>query len=714
MATTFKLLGPLEVWHDDVLVPVPAGRARLLLAILLPHANGQVRPLLPGTASCPVVVTSRNELRGLSVLDGARALRLDVLAPAESAALLRAALPGDDPADLAEPAELCGHLPLALRIAVANAAARGLDAYLAELRGGDRMSSLAVEDDPQAAVRTAFDLSYRALDDDARRVFRLLGVVPGADFDRDAVAGLTGDGTGRALDRLVAANLVQHDGRGRFGLHDLVREYARELVDDREAAEGRARLCAGYLSRVVSASALLYPHAQLRTAGLDVEPGPFADRDEATRWLEAERHNVVATIVAAAAHGPRRYAWDLLFGMRVFTWARRLFDGWAEAGAAALAAARAEEDPVGEMAVELCLALHAYSLSRSREAVGHYERVIAIGDGGGFWPKGRAIALGALGSVYTEQGQLVLAARTFRRAHAADRAIGPRRGEAVSLTNLGVVLFDRGELVEARKVLDEAHELLVEAGSPVGRAMVLNVLGGIELAEGNAQAARELRERALELHVATGARRGQAATLDNLAVVACYVGDYRAAAEYAREALAVAEEADDNWNRIDALTTLGYVEHRLGDPEAALRRYRVALAAAVDSGYRLGEVHALTGVASVDPADEGAASAIGRAVEPASTTVARIVAARALAVSALVHRARGDLPAAREAARSALAIQRRHGYRSDAARTWLLVGQLVGGPEGRAALERGLRLTEEMGMPEAADARALLAASDGP
>ena len=665
----------------------------------------QVRPLLPGTASCLVVVTSRNELRGLSALDGARALRLDVLTPAESAGLLRAAMAGADPADLAELATLCGHLPLALRIAVANAAAHGLAAYLPVLRG-DRMAGLAVEDDPQAAVRTAFDLSYRALDDATRRVFRLLGVVPGADFDCAAVAELTGEGdaAGRALDRLVVANLVQHDGQGRFGLHDLVREYARELVGRREAAEGRSRLCRGYLRRVVAASALLYPHATLTVDGAEVDPGPFTDRDAATRWLEAEWPNVVAAIGDAGGHGPERFAWELLFGLRLFTWARRYFDGWADAGRAALAAARSEGDPVGEMAVRICLALHAYSVGQAHEATGHYERVVALGDGG-VWPKGRAIALNGLGNVHQQQGQLVLAARTFRQAHAAERVIGPRKGEAVSLSNLGTTLFDCGELVEARAVLGEALDLLVEVGSPVGQAMALNVLGGVELAEGDAAASRALRERALRLYRDTGARRGEAATLDNLAVLASHLGDYAAAEGFAREALAVAEEADDDWNRIDALNTLAAVEHRLGDTPAALRRYRVALRAAAASGNRLGEVHALLGLAAADPGDVEAPSTIDRAVELASAMGARMVGARALAVSAEVRRVHGDEAGARSAAESALAVQRRHGYRPDEARTLLVLGRLA---DGRSSARRALELAEEMGMPEADEARELL------
>ncbi|XVS63910.1 BTAD domain-containing putative transcriptional regulator [Actinosynnema sp. CA-299493] len=666
----------------------------------------QVRPLLPGTASCLVVVTSRNELRGLSALDGARPLRLDVLTPEESGGLLRAAMPEADPADLAELARLCGHLPLALRIAVANAAAHGLGAYLAALRGGDRVARLAVEDDPQAAVRTAFDLSYRTLDGPAQRVFRLLGVVPGADFDRDAVADLTGagDGAGRALDRLVAANLAQHDGQGRYGLHDLVREYARGLVGEAEAAEGRSRLFRGYLRRVVSASALLYPHASHTADEAEVDPGPFTDGEAAARWLAAERQNVVAVIADAAEHGPRELSWRLLFGMRVFTWARRHFDGWADAGRAASAAARSASDEVGQMAVGLCLAVHAYSVGQTQEAAEHYQRVIALGDRG-VWPKGRAIALGGLGSVHHQQGRLVRAARTYRQAHAADRAIGPRRGEAVSLSNLGTALYDCGDLVEARAVLCEALDLLVRAGSPIGQAVVLNVLGGVKLAEGDPHRSRELRERALGLFRDAGARRGQAAALDNLAVIASHLGDYPAAVEHARESLAVAEETDDNWNVVDALNTLAGVEHRLGEHLTASRRYRVALRAATASGYRLGEVQALLGVAAVDPGDEAAPSTVGRAVALASTMGARMVGARARTVSAAVHRAHGDLAAARSAAESALVTQRQYGYRPDEARTWLLLGGLTG---DRASLERALELAEEMGMPEADEARALL------
>ncbi|WP_447004489.1 BTAD domain-containing putative transcriptional regulator [Saccharothrix isguenensis] len=669
----------------------------------------QVRPLLPGTDTCLVVVTSRSELRGLAALDGARALRLDVLTPAESAGLLRAAMPEAAAAEVTELAQLCGHLPLALRIAVANAVAQGLHPYLAALRGGDRLSRLAVEDDPQAAVRAAFDLSHRTLDDPVRRVFRLLGVVPGPDFDPVAVADLAGvevGDAGRALDRLTSANLVQHDGRGRFGLHDLVREYTRELLDDRETTEGRSRLFDGYLRRAVAASTLLYPHARATTTA-EPDTSAFSDHDEALRWLETERLNLLAAVADAAEHGPRRYAWDLLFALRLFTWTRRLFDGWAETSRVALAAARSESDDVGQMAVGICLAIHDHSLSRQAEAIEHFRRVVAIGEHGA-WPWGKAIALGGLGNVYQEQGQLVLAARMFRQAHAVNRESGSTRGQAVTLCNLGTALFDSGALADARAALEESFDLLTAAGSQVGQAVVLNVLGGVSLAEGDADAARELQDRALELFRATGHRRGEAATLDNLAAIARHLGDYPVAAGLAREALAIAEDTDDHWNRIDAWNALAAVEHRLGDTRAAADRYRAALRGAAESGYALGELQALIGVALVEPGDDGALPAAGRAVELASTMGARMVGARALAALARVHRARGDRTAARSAAESALATQREHGYRPDEARTSLLLGELIGGREARSLLERALELAGSMGMPEADEARKLL------
>jgi DNA-binding SARP family transcriptional activator len=214
-----------------------AGR-RLLLVLDNARDAEQVRPLLPGGPSL-ALVTSRSELRGLQVRDGATRRQLRELDPADSVALVRAAIGADradaEPAAVDELTRLCGRLPLALVIAgerAARFAGASVAELVAELRAGqDRLDTLADLDDPATDLRAVFSWSYRALDAGTARVFRRLGLHPGVEVTLPAAAALLGAGPGEArrqLDRLVSVHLLEQLGRDRYRSHDLLREYAAE------------------------------------------------------------------------------------------------------------------------------------------------------------------------------------------------------------------------------------------------------------------------------------------------------------------------------------------------------------------------------------------------------------------------------------------------------------------------------------------------------
>ncbi|OLB79900.1 MAG: hypothetical protein AUI14_08995 [Actinobacteria bacterium 13_2_20CM_2_71_6] len=232
-----------------------AGMYRSLLAgkrilVVLDNARtaDQVRPLLPGSPTCRVVITSRDRLDGLVARDGVRRLTLGVLPPDEALTLLGTLL-GPERVDAEYDAavrlgRLCGYLPLALRIAAALSTAqpgRSLARFVADLDGPGRLDALAVERDPQAAVRAAFDLSYDALEAESQRLFGCVGLVPGPDFTVPVAAALL-DGTEeraeRLLDRLVGAHLVEEYVPGRFALHDLLRQYAAERAGEHDEGRG--------------------------------------------------------------------------------------------------------------------------------------------------------------------------------------------------------------------------------------------------------------------------------------------------------------------------------------------------------------------------------------------------------------------------------------------------------------------------------------------
>ncbi|MFB8379848.1 BTAD domain-containing putative transcriptional regulator [Streptomyces rubiginosohelvolus] len=225
---------------------------RLLIVLDNARDAEQVRPLLPGTRGCTVVITSRSRLAGLVSSDGARRIAVDVLDPDEGRQLL-GSIAGSCNVAAEEAAarrlvELCGGLPLAIRIAGANLVARNasIAAHSAELAGaGDGiLDRLRIEGDRRSTVRSAFELSYRTLPDEARRMFRLLGQLPGPEITVDASAALAGTtpaASAALLARLADAHLVR-ERAGRFGLDVLLRSYARELIGTDEAHTARRRL----------------------------------------------------------------------------------------------------------------------------------------------------------------------------------------------------------------------------------------------------------------------------------------------------------------------------------------------------------------------------------------------------------------------------------------------------------------------------------------
>lgn len=311
-------------------VDVAASLYRSLLAdkrvlVLLDNVahSDQVRPLLPGSRGCRVLLTSRDKLGGLVARDGAVPLTLNALDPAESMTLLTRLLGTDridsEPDAAASLTDLCGHLPLALRIAAANLTARPTHAiadYTTRLAGDDRLAALQMDGDPQAAVRAAFDHSYATLPDDAALLFRLLGLVPGTEITAPAAAALAGfplPQATRLLDRLARGHLIMEHTRDRYTLHNLLRLYAANLAAKDGTLDRRAaldRLYDHYLRGV-----RLYPQVAPPPVPAPVA-APTGDHTEALAWLDAELPSLMAAISHAAAHGAHTVAWQLADALR--------------------------------------------------------------------------------------------------------------------------------------------------------------------------------------------------------------------------------------------------------------------------------------------------------------------------------------------------------------------------------------------------------------
>jgi transcriptional regulator with XRE-family HTH domain len=304
-----------------------AARYRGMLAdrrvlVVLDNARDadQVRPLLPGAAGCLVLVTSRSQLAGLVAAERAHPVMLDVLSDADARQLLaesigpeRAAAESDAVTELSA---LCARLPLALAVAAARASlqpGRDLAALASELRDArGRLDGLDAGED-RADVRAVFSWSFRQLPDAAGEAFALIGLHPGAELDVHATAALTGTTTGlarRVLGQLYRASLLRAVVPDRYGMHDLLRAYAREhaAASDTGGCSNRAaltRLFDYYLATAAAATDVLFPaeaHRRPRVPSAIAGP-PMPGEAEARAWLDAERANLVAVVCHCADHG---------------------------------------------------------------------------------------------------------------------------------------------------------------------------------------------------------------------------------------------------------------------------------------------------------------------------------------------------------------------------------------------------------------------------
>jgi hypothetical protein len=302
---------------------VLAGR-RMLVVLDNARDTAQVRPLLPGSSTTMVLVTSRDKLAGLVAGVGAAPLVLDVLSTAEAKELVAARVDAGRveaaPDAVTDIVALCARLPLTLAIAAGRAASRPalpLDALAAELRDAHHRLDAFDTGDAGTDVRGVFSWSYQRLGPDAARLFRLLGLHPGRDLTVAAAASLFGVAP-RLVRPLVAeltrASLLTELTIGRYTCHDLLRAYAVELAsmvdlaDDRRAAV--TRLLDGYVAAARNAMDALSPADPAESNGRRRLPASasasaeqFRSPAEARAWLDAELPNLLALATHAAREG---------------------------------------------------------------------------------------------------------------------------------------------------------------------------------------------------------------------------------------------------------------------------------------------------------------------------------------------------------------------------------------------------------------------------
>ncbi|MET8154080.1 BTAD domain-containing putative transcriptional regulator [Actinoplanes sp. NPDC049668] len=585
-----------------------AGRYRSELTgrrmlVLLDNASSveQVRPLLPGTGSCLVLITSRDSLPAMVAVHGAERVGLDLLPPADAVGLLRRLIGtrvDHEPSVAADLAAACARLPLALRIAAELAAAR-TDVSLAELVAelGDhrlRLDLLDAGGDPRAAVRAVFSWSYQHLPADAARAFRLLGLHPGDSVHVDAVAALTGADVGEArrlLGVLVRASLI-HIGRGgRYGMHDLLRAYAAELATAHDPAPDRkaalTRLFDHYLAGSVAAMNALYPEQS--AAG--------GDPDAARNWIEAERPNLAAACLHGAAHGWHRHAIDLAGTLFRYLDAGGPVAEAVTVTASAVSAARAAGDRAAQARALSDLGRLHRRQGRLDEAAAIYRQALALYADLGE-RAAEAVALRNLGSVHWRLGDYRQAAEHYQRAWTHHRRLGDEAGQADALVQLGLVDARLGDEEQATERLRAALELSARLGDRFSEAYVLSLLARLSREPAQLERAARHLEQSLAAVRQAGDRTAEAYALTDLAAIYARGGRLADAAGHLRQALVLHRQIGDRASEAEALNDLGQVLRAAGDAADARAQHDQALVLAREIGDRYEQARAHDGIST--------------------------------------------------------------------------------------------------------------------
>ncbi len=542
--------------------------------IVLDNARdaAQVRPLLPGSASSAVLVTSRNRLSDLAwsqlvdldVLDDdeARALFVRVVGPARAEAELNAT---------EEVLTACAGLPLAIRIAGARLAARsGWTVRTLANRLSDehrRLDELKVGD---LAIRACFQVSFASLPAhsgpgglDPAQAFRLLGLWHGPSVGLPAASALFGEPEERVadvLELLVDAHLLESPLPDRYRLHDLLRVYAAERALAEEPDQARAdairRILTWYVHTAEVAALEISPHRtriRLQPAA-DFRPLSFTSLDQAFDWYEHERANLVAATRQAEQAGMDEIAWQLPAAALSFFTRRRYWADCITTHDIALASVRRVGNRWAEALVLNNLGM-ALSSQRMDAALGYFDQALAIrreiGD-----------LRGVGQSVSNMADYLVLRQRfgealdPLQEALAIQRQVANRYGEGIALNNLGEAYVGLGRFEDAIGCLQQARDIFREIGEGRGEGYTLRNLGEAYVGLGRADEALDCLRQALAIHHAVGEGRSEAATLKHLGRAQRYTGQLAAARESWTRAHAIFDELGDETEAAEVYSEL--------------------------------------------------------------------------------------------------------------------------------------------------------------
>ncbi|HEX6683677.1 MAG TPA: BTAD domain-containing putative transcriptional regulator [Candidatus Limnocylindrales bacterium] len=528
-----------------------AGKRMLLLLDNARDAE-QVRPLLPGTAGCLVIVTSRHQLTALHATEGASILTLGLLSTSEARDLLAARIGADrvalEPEAVDEIISRCGNLPLALVVAAARAAARPkltLASMAEQMRAASSLDPFGTAE-AGMDIRSVFSWSYEGISAPAARLFRLLGLHPGPDISLGAAASLAGCAPARArqlLSELFRSSLIDEYRPDRYAVHDLLRLFAAERVAQDEPATQRDaathRLLDHYLHSAHAADLRVNPDRdpiRLPAAVDGAVPAEFTDEKQALDWFAEERRVLLALIEHAASSGRETHACRLEATLAHYLYLRGHWIDQVTASRTAVAAAGRGEDVVAKARAH-------HNLARAHLQLGDHELA---------------------------HDQLTEAIRL------AEESGDPGwQGNAHHV--MSWVLERMGSHPEAFAHATRALGLFESAGRDVGRARALNTIGWFHTLTGSHEKAITFCQEALELLKRLGNKEGMAKTWHSIGYAQHHLGRHGSALHCYLEALTLFTELQDRYHEAETLHNIGDTLHASGDADAAFIAWNQAL-----------------------------------------------------------------------------------------------------------------------------------------
>ena len=628
------------VWRAQI------AERRVLLVLDNVTNHDQVRPLLPGTAHSLVLITSRRRLTGL---EGAEPITLGTL-PNEDAIQLFTQIAGSRFLEarprVATIVGACGFLPLAIQLVAGRLRHRPdwrlFDVESRLLATHDRLSAMNAED---RNVVAAFQMSYDDLPDSLKRIFRLLGLQPGAEFSAYAVAALVDlsrDMTIQLLDDLVDQGLLTEPRPSRYRMHDLLREYALQLATEHETEADRSiaihRLLDFYRQVILTADTILDP-----STGRQVEPmpslgtlPPMSNREQALRWLEEERPGLISMAHYILQHDLNSYSYTFAFLDLLGTYLTTL--GYVSQALTlydeALGVARRESNRKREAEALLGKAEVERVTSRHRDALDDY------------W-----------------------------QANTIFAELGIGAGQAETLHGIGMVERLTGSFQQAIEHYGDAYTGFLQVGNKDRAAHSIREIGRVEQLTGRYEDALVHHREALDISKGIGSRRGEAEAIRGIAQVQQATARYEDALSSHQNTLSIYSEIGLRMGQLDALRGIADCELALGMYEDALRHYERAFVITQEIADRGGQGYVLNGIGKVK-------SRTGKHREALSS----LQEARAIAEEC------GELPAEAYCWLSIGEAERASGHVDGALMAW----------------QRALELFEQLGMPEAQGVREAL------